>query len=149
MWGNNLQKEKAFGLKKAPLLSEHCCLSLSRKFVNSFLCIYLTLLFLDLPEPSVPTTCVQRGRASVLLGWYFWPVHRSLLGTWLPREDVEASPDPLISLPPLPPRRAALPCPQPRWPVEMPPGVPRAGGRLTARSAQFCLPRAWQDRDGL
>lgn len=78
MWGNNLQEEKAFGLKKAPLLSEHCCLSLSRKFVNSFLCIYLTLLFLDLPEPSALTTCVRRGE-SVCAAWLVFLASASVI----------------------------------------------------------------------
>lgn len=47
------QEKKKAWLKKAPLSSEQGCLSPTWKFVNSFLCIYLTLLFWDLLELSV------------------------------------------------------------------------------------------------
>lgn len=50
--GSADKKKKAW-LKKAPLSSEQGCLSPTWKFVNSFLCIYLTLLFWDLLELSV------------------------------------------------------------------------------------------------
>lgn len=54
-------RKKKKMLKKAPLLTEQCCLSPTWKFINSFLCIYLTRLFWDLLELPVLVGCVHGG----------------------------------------------------------------------------------------
>lgn len=67
MCGKDLKKEKALELKRAPILSEHCCLSPSWKFVNPFLCIYLTAILGFAVTVCANEVCVE-GRACVLLG---------------------------------------------------------------------------------